>query len=151
MVIASTRDPVVLRGQLTEWFRSTLPDGADPEVSEVSSPSGTGMSSETLLFDVTTTSGGERVCRRAGRCSRPALRCGAVVLWCPAVSVAGARDQRFFWISAHWRSTSSRPPHMKNACSATWSYSPSAIFVNASIVSTSGTVEPSMPVNCLAT
>ena len=40
---------------------------------------------------------------------------------------------------------------MKNACSATWSYSPSAILVNASIVSDSGTVEPSMPVNCLAT
>ena len=31
------------------------------------------------------------------------------------------RHQRFFWISAHWRSTSSRPPHMKNACSPTWS------------------------------
>ena len=37
-----------------------LPAGAEPEVSEVSSPSGTGMSSETLLFDVTTTLDGER-------------------------------------------------------------------------------------------
>jgi aminoglycoside phosphotransferase (APT) family kinase protein len=60
MVIASTRDPAVLRDQLTEWFRSTLPTGADPEISEVSSPSGTGMSSETLLFDVTATLDGER-------------------------------------------------------------------------------------------
>lgn len=60
MVIASTRDPAVLRDQLTDWFRSTLPAGADPEVSEVSSPSGTGMSSETLLFDVTATLDGER-------------------------------------------------------------------------------------------
>ena len=55
MVIASTRDPAVLRDQLTEWFRATLPAGADPEVSEVRAPEGTGMSSETLLFDVTAT------------------------------------------------------------------------------------------------
>ena len=61
------------------------------------------------------------------------------------------RHQRLFWISAHFASTSSRPPHMKNACSATWSYSPSAILLNASMVSLTGTVEPSMPVNCLAT
>ena len=60
MVIASTRDPAVLREQLTDWFRSRLPADADPEVSEVAKPSGTGMSSETLLFDVTATSDGER-------------------------------------------------------------------------------------------
>ena len=60
MVIASTRDPAVLRDQLTDWFRTKLPDGADPEVSEISAPSGTGMSSETLLFDVTATADGER-------------------------------------------------------------------------------------------
>ncbi len=59
--------------------------------------------------------------------------------------------QLFFCISAHFASTSSRPPHMKKACSATWSYSPSAILLNASMVSSTGTVEPSMPVNCLAT
>jgi len=71
---------------------------------------------------------------------------------CPATGTGGSLSrQRFFWISAHCRSTSSRPPHMKKACSATWSYSPSAILVNASTVSVSGTVEPSMPVNCLAT
>ena len=41
----------------------------------------------------------------------------------PGHRTDGARrlGQRFFWISAHWRSTSSRPPHMKNACSPTWS------------------------------
>ena len=60
MVIASTRDPAVLRDQLTDWFRAALPDDADPEVSELSSPSGTGMSSETLLFDVTATEDGRR-------------------------------------------------------------------------------------------
>ncbi len=60
MVIASTRDPAVLRDQLTTWFQSTLGPDAEPEVSEISAPSGTGMSSETLLFDVATTQGGER-------------------------------------------------------------------------------------------
>jgi aminoglycoside phosphotransferase (APT) family kinase protein len=60
MVIASTRDPAVLRDQLTEWFRATLPTGTDPEVSEVRSPEGTGMSSETLLFDVTAGAGDQR-------------------------------------------------------------------------------------------
>ena len=60
MVIASTRDPAVLRDQLADWFRATLPPDADPEISEVSSPSGTGMSSETLLFDVTATLDDER-------------------------------------------------------------------------------------------
>ena len=34
---------------------------------------------------------------------------------------ASAIGHRLFWISSHLRSTSSRPPHMKNACSATWS------------------------------
>jgi aminoglycoside phosphotransferase (APT) family kinase protein len=60
MVIASTRDPAVLRHQLTTWFRGTLGPDADPEVSEVTAPSGTGMSSETLLFDVTAGAGADR-------------------------------------------------------------------------------------------
>jgi aminoglycoside phosphotransferase (APT) family kinase protein len=60
MVIASTRDPTVLRDQLTTWFEGTLAPGAEPEVSDVTSPEGTGMSSETLLFDVTATLDGER-------------------------------------------------------------------------------------------
>src|SRR6478735_8806121 len=67
------------------------------------------------------------------------------------LQLVSVSHQRFFWISAHFCSTSSRPPHMKKACSATWSYSPSAILLNASMVSATGTVEPSMPVNCLAT
>jgi aminoglycoside phosphotransferase (APT) family kinase protein len=60
VVIASTRDPAVLRDQLTSWFADTLGPAAEPEVSEVSSPAGTGMSSETLLFDVTATEGDVR-------------------------------------------------------------------------------------------
>ena len=51
-------------------------------------------------------------------------------------------DQRPFWISAHLRSTSSRPPHMKKACSGTASYSPSVIALKACSVSASGTKEP---------
>lgn len=60
MVIASTRDPAVLRDQLTAWFEGVLAPGAEPEVSEVGAPEGTGMSSETLLFDVTATLDGTR-------------------------------------------------------------------------------------------
>jgi len=48
----STRDPVALRAQLQRWLEGRLPAGAQPEVSDVTSPSATGMSSETLLFDV---------------------------------------------------------------------------------------------------
>src|SRR6476646_9572978 len=39
----------------------------------------------------------------------------------PTGAAATRRRRRFFSISAAWRSTSSRPPHMKNACSGTWS------------------------------
>src|SRR6202000_1716873 len=48
-------------------------------------------------------------------------------------------------------STSSIPPHMKNACSGTWSYLPSVIALNEEMVSSSGTNSPGMPVNCSAT
>lgn len=47
----STRDRDVLRERLGRWLAAQLPQGATPEVSEVSSPASTGMSSETLLFD----------------------------------------------------------------------------------------------------
>ena len=77
---------------------------------------------------------GDAGCEERGR--GPAPR-GVPALW-----PSSAAGQLFFWISAHWRSTSSRPPHMKNACSATWSYSPSAILVNASIVSAAGRSSP---------
>ena len=53
---------------------------------------------------------------RVGARRRAGTPCGI-----PALRVGSADGQLFFWISAHWRSTSSRPPHMKNACSATWS------------------------------
>ncbi len=48
----STRDRQELRRRLADWFRQNLPPGAAPEVSELGGPSATGMSSETLLFEV---------------------------------------------------------------------------------------------------
>ena len=60
MVIGSTRDLERLGHDLTGWLASTLPEGADPRVAELSSPDNTGMSSETLLFDVEATVDGER-------------------------------------------------------------------------------------------
>src|SRR3954453_1576016 len=45
----------------------------------------------------------------------------AATSWTCIRSSLTRTPQRFFWMSAHFFSTSSRPPHMKNACSATWS------------------------------
>ena len=43
------------------------------------------------------------------------------------------------------------PPHMKKACSGYSSNSPAHSRLNESIVSSTGTNEPGMPVNCSAT
>ena len=56
----STRDPAVLRERLERWLDGRLPAGARPAVSEVRSPSATGMSSETLLFEASWTERGTR-------------------------------------------------------------------------------------------
>ena len=53
----STRDRAQQRAGLARWLAQYLPD---PDVSELSGPAATGLSSETLLFDVTWTEGGER-------------------------------------------------------------------------------------------
>ncbi|MCR9093775.1 MAG: phosphotransferase family protein [bacterium] len=50
-VVRTSRDDQVLRQRLQDWLATQLPDGAAPQVSEISSPSSSGMSSETLLFD----------------------------------------------------------------------------------------------------
>src|SRR5919197_581024 len=55
--------------------------------------------------------------------------------------------QLSFCSSAQRRSTSSRLPTLKKACSAMWSHSPSQIFLNDSMVSFSATVEPGTWVN----
>src|SRR5690606_15447622 len=49
------------------------------------------------------------------------------------------------------RSTSSIPPHMKNACSGMWSYSPSASDLKDAMVSSTGTNDPGWPVKASAT
>lgn len=49
----STRDLGVIRQRLTAWMEKTLGAAAEPELSEVRNPSSGGMSSETLLFEMT--------------------------------------------------------------------------------------------------
>jgi len=56
----STRDPIAQRRTLRRWLAGRMPDGASPEISELTSPSATGMSSETLLFDARWLEGGEK-------------------------------------------------------------------------------------------
>ncbi|HJO24597.1 MAG: phosphotransferase family protein [Myxococcota bacterium] len=56
----STRDRGALRGRLRDWLVGTLPGASGVEVSEISSPSATGMSSETLLFDARWQEAGQR-------------------------------------------------------------------------------------------
>lgn len=51
MPLPSKRDYADLRRRLTSWLASRLPAGAEPQVGELVAPEGTGMSSETLLFD----------------------------------------------------------------------------------------------------
>src|SRR5699024_6015159 len=55
------------------------------------------------------------------------------------------------WSMRCWfSSTMSMPPTLKNACSVMWSNSPSQMPLKPSMVSFSGTSEPSTPVNCFA-
>ncbi|MDH4170186.1 MAG: phosphotransferase family protein [Acidimicrobiia bacterium] len=51
----SSRDRGELRARLTSWLTGRLGRTSDVEIGEVSSPEGSGMSSETLLFDATWT------------------------------------------------------------------------------------------------
>ncbi len=55
-----TRDPQEVQGQLSRWFASHLPDDAEPTVEMLESPIANGMSSDTVLFDLTLTEAGER-------------------------------------------------------------------------------------------
>ncbi len=54
-VVRTTRDDEALRERLERYLASQLGAEANPSVSEISSPSASGMSSETLLFDATWT------------------------------------------------------------------------------------------------
>jgi aminoglycoside phosphotransferase (APT) family kinase protein len=56
----SSRDRDQLAERLRTWLAGRLAPGAEPELSQLSSPSSTGMSSETLLFDASWKEGGGR-------------------------------------------------------------------------------------------
>ncbi len=62
--VRTSRDDEALRVNLQAWLAERLSGGAAPKISEISSPSGSGMSSETLLFDATWT--GESGSREGG-------------------------------------------------------------------------------------
>ena len=49
-----------LRQRLEAWLAARLPEGDSPRIPELSSPTGSGMSSETLLFDAHWVEGGEQ-------------------------------------------------------------------------------------------
>jgi aminoglycoside phosphotransferase (APT) family kinase protein len=53
--IRSTRDRAELHDRLETWLQSALPESTQVAVGALSSPDGSGMSSETLLFDATWT------------------------------------------------------------------------------------------------
>lgn len=57
----STRDYAELGVRLAAWLRSLLGASARPAVSQLEVPAANGMSSETVLFDVTTTEDGVKV------------------------------------------------------------------------------------------
>ena len=60
----SSRDPETMRAQLTAWLATQLPPGADPVVVLHTAIQENGLSSETVLLDVTWTEGGQQ---RAGQ------------------------------------------------------------------------------------
>lgn len=57
----SSRDQSAVHDQLEAWLSTVLPEGSDPKVELLAGVDSNGMSSETVLLDVTTTEGGERV------------------------------------------------------------------------------------------
>ncbi len=63
-ITTSTRDPEQLGRRIQSWLATVLPPGADPHVSEVVTPEGNGMSSETILFTARYDVDGEKVERR---------------------------------------------------------------------------------------
>ncbi len=59
MPIPDQRDKQEARAALTAWFERTQPEAGDVTLSPVTGPEFTGFSSETLIFDVDWTAGGE--------------------------------------------------------------------------------------------
>lgn len=63
-ITTSTRDPEELGRRIGRWLAGVLPPGAEPSVSEVITPEGNGMSSETILFTARWHDEGTQVERR---------------------------------------------------------------------------------------
>jgi aminoglycoside phosphotransferase (APT) family kinase protein len=59
MVTVATRDLADTRDRLQRWLVDRFPPGSAPVVSDLDAPAANGMSSETLLFDVTWSNEGE--------------------------------------------------------------------------------------------
>jgi len=66
MPLPSKRDREWVRSRLLDWLATKLPDGADPTLSKLDVPEGTGMSSETFLFDARWHEGGKCGEERSG-------------------------------------------------------------------------------------
>ncbi len=56
-----TRDYDALRGQLDAWLAGRLPADAEPRISALIVPESNGMSSDTVLFDLSLVEDGRRV------------------------------------------------------------------------------------------
>jgi aminoglycoside phosphotransferase (APT) family kinase protein len=61
MALINTTELGQARKNLTGWLRGQLPDAADVSVSEVTSPTASGMSNEILIFDASWAEQGDRV------------------------------------------------------------------------------------------
>lgn len=59
-VLRSSRDHADVSQRLEEWLAGKLTDGADPHITSIGGTGSTGMSSDTMLFDVTWNDGGQR-------------------------------------------------------------------------------------------
>ena len=56
--VKSSRDMAALPGRLEAWLATRLPDSANPRIVDVSAPTGSGMSTETLIFRAEWAEGG---------------------------------------------------------------------------------------------
>jgi aminoglycoside phosphotransferase (APT) family kinase protein len=61
---AAYRDTAAVADDFKRWLATRLPDTADPSIDSITSPTGSGMSSDTLLIDATWTTDGERATHR---------------------------------------------------------------------------------------
>ena len=61
MPVAGQRDPEQIRGVLTEWMATQMPEASDVTITDLVVPQSSGFSNETFLLDASWTENGERV------------------------------------------------------------------------------------------